>query len=214
MVPLILGLLLLAQWLILGTYYLAQFDQVGEISPLNAGQDGLSEYLAGNPILALVSEWGGMGPAAALSMVAIFGPFLLLLGIWVYRGLRYARGALYAASGTYLDIESPKCYRFVASRFWIEDGEELSWGVSCCRIMEEIVTNRIIEVLQRHDIDTRSIREELGTFINQGIYMTGGNIVAENIAVGYLARILKKRNMRRSRHGQSSLLANPVAGAK
>ena len=214
LVPLILASLLLAQWAILGLYYLSQTDQLGNVSPLKAGQDGLSEYLYGSPVLWLVSQWSAMGPAAALALLVTFGPFLLLLAIFAYRGLRYIRGALYAATGTYLDVKSPNCYRFVASRFLVEDGEELSWGMSCCRIMEEIVTNRIIDVLQRHGIDTRSIREELGTFVNQGIYMTGGNIVAENIAVGFLARLLKKRNMKRSRLGQGSLLANPTAGAK
>lgn len=149
---------------------------------------------------------------AILASIFSFSPLIVFLSILMFRGLRYVRGFLYGATGVFLHLESPNCIRFNAARLMLENSDELNWGISYCQILEEIVTNAIISVLREHGVDTSSIRQELSTFVNQGVYVTGGSLMAENLAVGAFARIKNKTKMRNLRHGRRMLKTPAAAG--
>jgi hypothetical protein len=76
-----------------------------------------------------------------------------------------------------------------------------------------VITNTIVGVLRKYGIDTRSIKDEVRTFINEGVYMTGGSIAAENMAVGRLGRIIVGSRMNKSRSGKRSLVGRSQKAA-
>jgi hypothetical protein len=174
------------------------------------------EWLAGKfPAIetpsAMMNLHVSLAEGVVLTLVTIFAfaPILILLLIGAYRLFRYLHGALCALTGTYLEVDAPCALRFLSARKIIEDGEELLRGVAACQVMQEVVTNCVINKLHAYGIETRSIREEVAAFINEGIYMTGGSIVADNVAVGRFSRILHNRvKIRKSRSGKSPLIAS------
>jgi len=164
-----------------------------------------AEMLPPNTIIVAALSDGPKRLLAILGVAASFGPLLLLAAVLLARAGRYIRGFLYGATGTFFELHAPRCLRFVASRVLFENGEELHWGISYCQILEEIVTNRVVAVLRDYGIDTRSIRQEMSSFVNQGVYMTGGSLLAENLAVGAFAKIRNRSQMRQLRHGTKTM---------
>jgi hypothetical protein len=163
------------------------------------------ELLAANSAIALALGAGLQRLLACIAVAASFGPLALLAAILLARAGRYLRGFLYGATGTFFELQAPRCLRFVASRIVLENGEELHWGISYCQILEEVVTNTVVAVLRDHGIDTRSIRQEMSAFVNQGVYMTGGSLMTENLAVGAFAKIRNRKQLRQLRQGKKTM---------
>jgi hypothetical protein len=152
-------------------------------------------------------------PIAIIAFFFSFGPVALLAAILLFRAGRYIRGFLYGATGTFFQLQAPRCLRFSSARLMLEDAEELHWGISYCQILEEVVTNSIIGVLREYGIDTHAVRQEMSSFVNQGVYMTGGSLMAENLAVGVLAKIKNRTYMRQARMGKKTLKASAAKAA-
>jgi hypothetical protein len=110
-------------------------------------------------------------------------------------------------------VSAPRSFRYLSARTIFENCDEFQWGVACSQVMQEVVTNCIVAVLRKYGIDTRSIKDEVRTFINEGVYMTGGSIAAENLAVGRLARILASSRMNKSRAGKRALVGRSQKAA-
>lgn len=66
------------------------------------------------------------------------------------------------------------------------------------KVLERMVLDTIVEILDRHGVDTSELTESRSTIINNGIMMPQGNIQADNVAVGTGAGI---RNFVRSATG-------------
>jgi hypothetical protein len=174
---------------------------------------GRLEVVGENPDYAQYAPYAGLalvlfkGVLAAAVLVAAFGPIVIFLLIVLYRIVRCGWGAFHALTGTHLGVHAPGSFRYLSTRTIFENGDEFQWGVACSQITQEVITNCVVGVLRKYGIDTRSIRDEVRTFINEGVYMTGGSITAENLAVGNLARILQFRSkIRKARSGQRSLV--------
>jgi len=76
-------------------------------------------------------------------------------------------------------------------------------------VLQEVLIECVMKILHECGIETRSIREEVTAFVNEGIFMTGGPIAAQILAVGRLNRIFQHRaRIKKSRSGKNSLLAN------
>jgi hypothetical protein len=82
----------------------------------------------------------------------------------------------------------------------------LRWGITHLQVIEEVLINEIIRTFQKHNIDTTSIREELKLFVNQGIYMTGGSLAVENLAIGRFAKIIHRRKVKQTQKGEIVLM--------
>jgi hypothetical protein len=149
--------------------------------------------------------------AAVLFIIA--GPVLAFVLILFYRLLRLIWGAFHALTGTHFEVSAPRSFRYLSARTIFENCDEFQWGVACSQVMQEVVTNCIVAVLRKYGIDTRSIKDEVRTFINEGVYMTGGSIAAENLAVGRLARILASSRMNKSRAGKRALVGRSQKAA-
>lgn len=146
--------------------------------------------------------------------ILAFGPLFYLAGALSLRVKRYVWGAIRAATGTFFEVDAPVSFRFSSTRVIVRDGEESQSGSACLQIMQEVLTNCIINVLHRYGIDTRSIREEVNNFINQGIYMTGGNIAAQGLAVGAFAAVWGRRRIKQSRSGKRPVAAAGAAAGR
>jgi hypothetical protein len=190
-----------------GVLWLVAFEAGYFVNLINAYIPALAAYGLILPGLAF-SLIGG------LALLVAFGPVVLFLLIALYRLGRYIWGVLHALTGTHIRVHAPSSFRYLSTRTIFEAGDEFQWGVACSQITQEVVTNSIVSVLRKYGIDTRSIKDEVRTFINEGVYMTGGSITAENIAVGNLARILRFRGkMRRSRAGSRPLVGRTQKAA-
>jgi hypothetical protein len=58
--------------------------------------------------------------------------------------------------------------------------------------IEQTVINSIADLLDAKGIDSSILREDVMTFVNQGIMMFGGKLQAENIAVGASSKIINQ----------------------
>ena len=196
--------------------------RAGLLPALFVGVLWLATFEAGNfanlmsGYIPAVAQYGPLLPVVmgVLALLVAFGPVVLFLLIALYRLARYLWGVLHALTGTHIRVHAPSSFRYLSTRTIFEAGDEFQWGVACSQITQEVVTNSIVSVLRKYGIDTRSIKDEVRTFINEGVYMTGGSIAAENIAVGNLARILRFRGkMRRSRSGSRPLVGRSQKAA-
>lgn len=142
----------------------------------------------------------------AAVVVILAGPVVILALVLLFRLLRLLWGALHALTGSHFEVCAARSFRFLAARTIFENCDEFQWGVACSQVTQEVVTNTIVAVLRKYGIDTRSIKDEVRTFINEGVYMTGGAIAAENMAVGKFARAIVGSRMNRSRAGKRSLV--------
>jgi hypothetical protein len=200
--------------------------RAGLLPALFVGVLLLAGWVAGNfvnligPYFPALAPYGVLLPTLGSQLVAVvvplvvFGPIALFLLIALYRLARYLWGVLHALTGTHLQVRAPASFRYLSTRTMFEAGDEFQWGVACSQITQEVVTNSIVGVLRKYGIDTRSIKDEVRTFINEGVYMTGGSIAAENMVVGNLARILRFRGkMSRSRSGRRPLVGRSQKAA-
>lgn len=149
--------------------------------------------------------------AAVLFIVA--GPIVVLVLVLLWRLLRLIWGVIHALTGTHFEVYAPRSLRYLSARTIFESGDEFQWGVACSQVTQEVITNTIVSVLRKYGIDTRSIKDEVRMFINEGVYMTGGSIAAENIAVGKLGRIIVGSRMNKSRSGKRSLVGRSAKAA-
>lgn len=141
-----------------------------------------------------------------LGTVMLFSPIVLFFSVLFKRTLRYVRAIICVAAGITFKIESPESFLFAAAEGDIKENESLYNGIFYMRLFEEVILNKIIFVLKEHNIDTDSIKQEFKNFQNDGIYVTGGSIQAENIAVGRFSSIRNKRKRKSSRKGSAPLL--------
>ena len=56
------------------------------------------------------------------------------------------------------------------------------------RLTERQILNGIIDFLDSKNIDTSDLKKREQVILNEGVIMTGGNVVAENIIVGKNAK--------------------------
>jgi hypothetical protein len=148
----------------------------------------------------------------AVVLVA-FGPIVVLVLDLLYRLARFIWGAIHALTGTHFAVNAPNSFRYLSTRRIFESGDEFQWGIACSQVTQEVITNCIVGVLRKYGIDTHSIKDEVRTFINEGVYMTGGSIAAENIAVGRLARIMPGSRINKARSGKRSLVVRAQKAA-
>ena len=191
-VPLLLLAVVGIQWFLIALFVL----------PDKTSLD-LEEGVA-STFLSFISVSGPMSPAVLIASITAFAPILLAIFVFARRTWRLLHGFAYAFTGTYLDASAAPCHRFALSRTDLDDDESLHWGVSYLQVMEEVVTNKIIEVLHSRGISTQSLREEMRMFVNEGIYMTGGQLSASNLLVGR-GGIFNGGRRRRARQGKTSL---------
>lgn len=157
---------------------------------------------------------GRLVVAVLVAMVVALLPLLLFLAVALWRLLRLAWGAVAAAGHCYLNVVPLPSLRLACAAKDIVDDESLRWSIAYMQLVEEMLTNRIIDVLHDHGIDTNSIRAEMSIFINQGVYMTGGNLQAENLVVGrggVISNLFGGGG--HVRRGQVALMHRPVAKA-
>jgi hypothetical protein len=145
--------------------------------------------------------------AVSLTAVIVLLPLPLFMLLVIWRLLRWGWGYVAAAGRCHINVVAPPNLRFSFATANITDADPFRWCTAYLQIIEEVLTNRLIEVLQEHAIDTSSIRQEMSVFVNEGIYMTGGNLQAENVLVGRRA-VLKGLfgGRQAARSGQVALL--------
>ena len=56
------------------------------------------------------------------------------------------------------------------------------------RLIERVMLDAIIDCLDAHQISVTEFRQQQTTIINSGLLITGGAVVAHNLAVGKRAR--------------------------
>jgi hypothetical protein len=150
---------------------------------------------------------------AAVVIFIVAAPILALVLVLLWRLLRLIWGVVHALTGTHFEVYAPRSLRFLSARTIFENCDEFQWGVACSQVTQEVVTNTIVGVLRKYAIDTRSIKDEVRTFINEGVYMTGGSIAAENMAVGKLGRIIVGSRMNKARSGKRALVGRSQKAA-
>lgn len=222
LVPVLLGLGVLLQWLFFGVFFRA-------MSFGWAFGEALSEGVSANLFfdvetleimretsfhadvsriwLWLLSFAGPLTPIALLVTIVIVWPIIGTLMSLLWRLLRWLRGLFYDAIGRQMSVEPRDCVRFQCAALDGFEGESTQWAIAHIQVMEEVVTNAIIQTLQDHGIDTNSIREELRAFNIEGIFMTGGSLNAENLIVGKSGKIGKRRRKKEARQGRVALMA-------
>jgi hypothetical protein len=60
------------------------------------------------------------------------------------------------------------------------------------KLLERTVLDKVIDVLNRHGVDTGLLDESRATIINNGVMTGGGSLTAENLAVGANPSVLKR----------------------
>jgi hypothetical protein len=148
---------------------------------------------------------GGIAPFVGLAALVAFHIPLFFIIALLARFLRFLRGLLYSATGTYMYVGSKSCLRFCLTGSGLDDEESLQVAISYLQIIEQVLTNRIIDVLKENGINTDSIRDELKMFVNEGIYMTGGEFRASNVLVGKRG-VLGTRKRRIAKAGQQTIM--------
>ena len=161
-------------------------------------------------VFALLFSKGGMTPFVMLVSVVAFHVPVLMLIVFLLRCGRFVKGLFYSATGTHLFIGSQPCLRFRMTNSGIGDEASLQTAASYLQIIEQVVTNRTVDVLRSFGINTDSIREELRLFVNEGIYMTGGEFRASNIIVGKKG-VLGAKRRRNAKTGRQAVLGRTAS---
>ena len=116
----------------------------------------------------------------------------------IYIGLRYLerllhnlQGFVYSLAGRYFAIRFFRSLRYVATTSSISDEEALHEGVAAVQVMETVIRNAAVAAFERVGIDAGQLKEQFNVFINEGLYVTGGSVRAEQLAVGRKSRAVK-----------------------
>lgn len=148
---------------------------------------------------------GGAGLVFLIALVVSIGfPILYLAARLLERLFHYLQGRLYSLAGRYFAIRFFSSLRRVIATTSLTDEEALYHGVACVQVMEEVLRNAAVAALERRGIDASQLREQFNVFINEGIYVTGGTVRADQLAVGRRARA-KGRARRPVRGGRSAV---------
>jgi hypothetical protein len=78
----------------------------------------------------------------------------------------------------------------IFQRYFQKLDREMYYG-----ILEHQLLDKVIEFLDKHNIDTSDLRERKTTILNNGVFMSGGSIQAQSMAVGKEAKSLVGRLM-------------------
>lgn len=154
----------------------------------------------------LLSQLGS--PFSALFFLAttiVFLPIVLLFIAMIGRGVLLVRGLMYASAGSHFFVGAGSCLRYKQTGWGVNDEDSLQNALAHLQIIEQVVTNRIVDVLQTHGIDSGPIKEEMKVFVNEGIYMTGGALNAANVLVGARG-VLNLGKRRATRSGKRAML--------
>jgi hypothetical protein len=137
-------------------------------------------------------------------------PLVWLAAVSVKRIVRFLLGSLYALTGTVMEVRHSRPMTFRRSNLEISEDAALKWGLSLIQVMEEVVTNAVIDCLKKHNIDTHSIRQELQMFSNNGIYLTGGTLSVENAVFGHKVNFWSRGRARRQARAGKLALASSI----
>jgi hypothetical protein len=139
--------------------------------------------------------------AAIVSVVA--GPLLMLASpLWAFFKINEKLGELFSGAEDRKRremIERTPLFNYgsvTSLRQWLSSGEYGHYfqkmdGDLYNKLFEHEVLDSLVEFLDAHGVDTSELKERQTTILNNGVMVQGGDVKAENLAVGAGSRALK-----------------------